>query len=447
MNGGGAKASPCLFRAERLITQNPLPGAPPQAKIILGDARRMIEVADEAVHLVVTSPPYWQIKDYGTPGQIGYGQSLHEYLFDLSRVWRECWRVLPPGRRLCINIGDQFARATVYGRYKVIPLHSEVIAQCEAIGFDYMGAIIWQKKSTMQTSGGAVVMGSFPYPPNGIVELDYEFILLFKKPGEGERVPVEIKASSRLTKAEWKEYFRGHWTFGGTRQHKEMDGHEAMFPDELPRRLIKMFSFAGETVLDPFLGSGTTAKVAQELGRQAAGYETQRAFLPLIEGKLGPHRSANIVERVVAATPVASPDAYMPQVQDAAPLREPVQAKVKTTSYKVVEIIDGKTLRLDNQAVITLLGVDVPPDWTDNAWHYLDCCVRGRRVLVKPEAAAQPAGQATAAYLYLTNKLFVNRKMIEMGLAVADRSRPHLHLQKFMQAEAKAPATTSRLHP
>ena len=132
-----------------------------QAKIYIADSRNMAEVADESVHLVVTSPPYWHIKDYGVEGQIGYGQTLHEYLLDLSRVWCECWRVLKPGRRLCINIGDQFARAVIYGHYKVIPLHAEIIAQCETIGFDYMGAIIWRKKTTMRTTGGAVVMGSF----------------------------------------------------------------------------------------------------------------------------------------------------------------------------------------------------------------------------------------------------------------------------------------------
>ena len=142
-----------------------------RAEVIRGDARCMNELGDERVDLALTSPPYWHIKDYRSPGQVGYGQSLHEYLLDLSRVWSECYRVLKPGRRLCINIGDQFARASIYGRYKVIPLHAEVIAQCETIGFDYMGAIVWQKKTTMNTSGGAVVMGSFPYPPTRILLL------------------------------------------------------------------------------------------------------------------------------------------------------------------------------------------------------------------------------------------------------------------------------------
>ncbi|HZE21382.1 MAG TPA: DNA methyltransferase, partial [Desulfobaccales bacterium] len=144
------------------------------AKIIIGDSRVMTDLDDASVDLVVTSPPYWHIKDYGVPGQVGYGQSLHEYLRDLYRTWREGFRVLREGARLCLNIGDQFARATVYGRYKVIPLHAEFIHQCEHLGFDFMGSIIWQKKTTMNPSGGAVVMGSYPYPPNGIVEIDYE---------------------------------------------------------------------------------------------------------------------------------------------------------------------------------------------------------------------------------------------------------------------------------
>lgn len=120
------------------------------AKIIIGDSRKMVEVDNEAVDLIITSPPYWQIKDYGESNQIGYNQSLHDYLKDLFRVWSESFRILRAGRRFCINIGDQFARSIIYGRYKIIPLHSEVISQCEELGFDFMGSIIWQKK-TMNT--------------------------------------------------------------------------------------------------------------------------------------------------------------------------------------------------------------------------------------------------------------------------------------------------------
>jgi len=253
-------------------------------KIIIGDSRNMAEVGKESVHLIVTSPPYWQIKDYGDSNQIGFNDTYEDYINNLNKVWSECYRVLYPGCRLCVNIGDQFARAVTYGRYKIIPIREEIIRFCESIGFDYMGAIIWQKKTTMNTTGGASVMGSFPYPRNGLIEIDYEFILLFKKLGQSpNRVSEEIKEESKLSNEEWRKYFTGHWNFAGCKQDK----HIAMFPEELPRRLIRMFSFVGETVLDPFLGSGTTSKVAKELKRNSIGYEINKDFLPIIEEKIG----------------------------------------------------------------------------------------------------------------------------------------------------------------
>jgi DNA modification methylase len=252
------------------------------ARIVNGDSRKMTELNDSSVDLIVTSPPYWNLKDYGSESQIGYNQSLNDYFGDLHKVFSECYRVLKPGRRICINIGDQFARATNYGKYKVIPLHAEVIVRCEQIGFDYMGSIIWQKKTTMNTTGGATVMGSYPYPPNGMIEIDYEFILIFKKPGKPEKVPKGIKEESKLTKEEWKEYFSGHWRIPGVRQKE----HQAMFPEEIPRRLIKMYSYINDTVLDPFLGSGTTAKVALELQRNFIGYEINPEFIPVIQNKI-----------------------------------------------------------------------------------------------------------------------------------------------------------------
>lgn len=253
-------------------------------KIIIGDSRKMGEIPDESAHLVVTSPPYWQIKDYGDARQIGFNDSYDEYIAHLNTVWTECYRALSPGCRLCVNIGDQFARAVTYGRYKVIPIREAIIRFCESIGFDYMGAIIWQKKATMRTTGGASVMGSFPYPRNGLIEIDYEFILLFKKLGATAPISQEIKKASVLSKEEWRRYFTGHWNFVGEKQN---GGHGAVFPEELPKRLIKMFSFAGETVLDPFLGSGTTTKVAAHLGRNSIGYEINKAYLPIIKKKIG----------------------------------------------------------------------------------------------------------------------------------------------------------------
>jgi modification methylase len=253
--------------------------------VIIGDSRQMSEVADSSAQLIITSPPYWQIKDYGDKKQIGFHDSYETYIANLNNVWAECHRVLAPGCRLCVNIGDQFARAVTYGRYKVIPIREEIIRFCESSGFDYMGAIIWQKKTTMNTTGGASVMGSFPYPRNGLIEIDYEFILLFKKLGKSPPPPShQLKQRSALTKEEWRTYFTGHWNFAGQKQNH---GHLAVFPEELPRRLIKMFSFTGETVLDPFLGSGTTMKVAKELQRNSIGYEINGSYLPLIKEKIG----------------------------------------------------------------------------------------------------------------------------------------------------------------
>lgn len=175
----------------------------------------MKEAPDESVHLVITSPPYWQLKDYGNGSQIGFHDSYEYYINNLNLVWNEAFRVLHNGCRFCVNIGDQFARSVYYGRYKIIPIRTEIIKFCETIGFDYMGAIIWRKVTTCNTTGGASVMGSFPYPRNGIIKLDYEFILIFKKLGQAPWVSKETKEKSKMTTNEWNEYFAVHWNFPG----------------------------------------------------------------------------------------------------------------------------------------------------------------------------------------------------------------------------------------
>ena len=252
-------------------------------KIVVGDSRWMKELPDRSVHLVVTSPPYWQLKDYGNEEQIGFNDSYEDYINNLNLVWSECRRVLHDGCRLCVNIGDQFARSVYYGRYKIIPIRTEIIKFCEAAGFDYMGAVIWQKVTTCNTTGGATIMGSFPYPRNGILKLDYEFILIFRKYGVSPKVMEDVKEQSKMSTEEWNRYFAGHWNFPGEKQ----DRHLAMFPEELPRRLIRMFSFVGDTVLDPFLGSGTTSLVAKKLNRNSVGYEINKDYVSMIISKVG----------------------------------------------------------------------------------------------------------------------------------------------------------------
>jgi len=410
----------------------------PFAKIIIGDSRQMIEIEDESIDLIVTSPPYWHIKDYGITGQIGYGQSLHEYLRDLYRVWSECFRVLKPGRRLCINIGDQFARSIVYGCYKIIPLHAEVIAQCEEIGFDYMGAIIWQKKTTMNTTGGANVMGSYPYPPNGMIEIDYEFILIFKKPGNQEKKSQEIKEKSKLSLEEWKLYFSGHWNFGGAKQIK----HEAMFPEELPKRLIKMFSFVGETVLDPFLGSGTTVKVALELQRNAIGYEINEDFLEVIKEKIGAnnillnfHKKIEFYKRdqQVAIEEVI----YQPRVKDAKPNLNIQKWNFKNIkTYKVVEIIDENSIKTDSGFLVKFLGIKVIKK--DEAINYLKRYLHRRDILLRFDEEPIINNNIVEAYVYLKNKIFVNAYLIKSGLAIVDRAKNFKLKERFLKLEKEA---------
>lgn len=408
-------------------------------KIIIGDSRKMLEIEDSSVDLIITSPPYWHIKDYGVSGQIGYGQSLHEYLKDLYRVWEECFRVLKSGRRLCINIGDQFARSIIYGRYKVIPLHAEIIAQCESLGFDYMGAIVWQKKTTMNTTGGANLMGSYPYPPNGMIEIDYEFILIFKKPGNISRIPVEIKSSSVLTKEEWKEYFQGHWYFGGAKQVE----HEAMFPEELPKRLIKMYSFVGDTVLDPFCGSGTTLCAALSLKRNAIGYEINEKFLNLMGKKIGLNMSLLSMENenikiIRRQIPIDIENvAYSPRIKDAMPQIDPNKFNFKNNrTFKVTSIIDEQTIKLNTGLKVRFLGVKVIKK--EEAIRYLREFVMNKEIFLKFDVTPILDESTVEAYVYLKNKIFINAYLIKSGLAVAEKLRDYRNKIKFIELERKA---------
>jgi modification methylase len=368
----------------------------------------MPELADGSVDLVVTSPPYWQIKDYGVTGQVGAGESLHAYLRSLAMVWEECLRVLAPGGRLCVNIGDQFARASLYGRYRVIPLHAEVICGACAIGFDFLGSIIWQKKTTLNTSGGAVVMGSFPYPPNGIVELDYEHIHVLRRQGASRKPQPAARAESALTKEEWKTFFSGHWNIGGARKR----GHEAPFPEEVPRRLIRMFSFVGDTVLDPFMGTGTTARAALALGRNCVGYEINPAYVA--GAAQGPGGLLVEVRRAGPRPPLSAPAGYAPQVPDMEAHREPAgAARVAPVLHRVTVVHPDCTIGLDSGERVRFAGIRVTSP--ERALEYLEQRVLRRQVFLKDEEAA-PDGSVGARVL-LKNRIPVNAYLVKAGLA------------------------------
>ncbi len=423
-------------------------------RIIRGDSRCMVGLDDKSIHLVITSPPYWQLKDYGTDEQIGFNDSYESYINNLNLVWKECYRVLDDGCRLCINIGDQFARSVYYGRYKVIPIRTEIIKFCENIGFDYMGAIIWQKKTTTNTTGGASIMGSFPYPRNGILSIDYEFILLFKKLGKPEKPDKQIKELSRMTKEEWKEYFSGHWNFGGAKQN----GHIAVFPEELPKRLIKMFSFVGDTILDPFLGSGTTSLAAKNLERNSVGYEINREFIPYIKKKLEVRQqslfgvSYEFIEQKDTNINFQDEINNLPYIfrdphvfdKKIDPKKLQFGSKIDQNSaisredyYSVTEIISPELIKLNNNLIVRLIGVKEKRDVNGKAIEFLNLKTRKQKIFLKFDEIKHDNSNHLMAYVYLKNKTFLNAHLIKKGLADVDLSYDFRNKTRFINYAKK----------
>ncbi len=410
--------------------------------IVIGDSRRMEELKDESVHLAITSPPYWQLKDYGNGSQIGFNDTYEDYINNLNLVWKECYRVLHKGCRLCVNIGDQFARSVYYGRYKIIPIREEIIRFCETIGFDYMGAVIWQKVTTCNTTGGASIMGSFPYPRNGIIKLDYEFILIFKKLGESPKVDRDIKEKSKLTTEEWNQYFYGHWNFAGERQDK----HLAMFPEELPKRLIKMFSFVGDMVLDPFLGSGTTCLAANKLGRDSVGYEINKDYLPVIKEKLGNSENAEVICQNKKIGNFSDEIAALPYI-----FKDPVKFDKKVDPKKlkfgsridhsdhqredyhsVEEVVSAGLVVLSNGLRVRLLGIKENRKLNGKATAFLSEKLKGQKVFMRFDNIKHDRDGNLFCYLYLKNKTFINAHVIKSKLADVDTSIEYRYKSKFI---------------
>lgn len=419
-------------------------------KIIIGDSRKMEEISDESIHLIITSPPYWQLKDYGAENQIGFNDSYENYINNLNLVWNECFRILHDGCRLCINIGDQFARSVYYGRYKIIPIRTEIIKFCETIGFDYMGAIIWQKPTTMNTTGGATVMGSFPYPRNGIIKIDYEFILIFKKPGNPPKVSKELKEKSKLSKEEWNEYFSGHWNFNGEKQIK----HLAMFPEELPKRLIKMFSFFGDTILDPFLGSGTTTLAAKNLNRNSIGYEINENFLSIIKEKVGINKKEliqNAEFEIIKQKPLNInwnlEIATLPyQFKDPIKFDKKIDPKKlkfgskidfsensRQDFFSVKSIISPEEVVLNNNLKVKLLGIKNKKETLNEAINFLATKLKNQKVSIKYDSIKYDSNGNLLAYLYLKNKTFINAHLIKNRLVEVDTEKEYFYKNKFIK--------------
>jgi DNA modification methylase len=253
-----------------------------QHQLIVGDSRCMQEIADESVHLIVTSPPYPMVEIWDdlfqTKGCSDFS-AMHSYL---AKVWNECYRILIKGGIACINIGDALRK--IDGNFQLYANHAKIIEQCEALGFTSLPYILWKKPTTRVNA----FLGSGFIPPNAYVTQDCEFILLFRK-GQPRIFPPKdlIRYASHYTIKERNIWFSQIWKLPGARQEsRHVSRRVAAFPEEIPYRLIRMFSVIGDTIVDPFLGTGTTMKAARDAHRNSIGYEIDENLIPVIEARL-----------------------------------------------------------------------------------------------------------------------------------------------------------------
>jgi DNA modification methylase len=262
------------------VTSSPLLG-----RYILtnGDAR-FLPLADQSVQLVVTSPPYGPLKEYPAgEGQLGNLRSYDDFLEELDKVWAECLRVLTPGGRVCCVVGDVTLSRRRAKRHQVLPLSSDIMVRGRALGFDVLTPIYWFKVGNirMEASRSSRFLGK-PYLPNGIIKNDRETIVMLRKPGYRKPSP-EMEELSRISKEDYFRWFQQIWTDVTGASTRE---HPAPYPVEIPRRLIQMFSFMGDTVVDPFVGSGTTVKAAIELGRNGVGLDIEKSYVEMAMTRL-----------------------------------------------------------------------------------------------------------------------------------------------------------------
>lgn len=254
----------------------------------LGDARDLSWIPDGAVHLIVTSPPYWTLKDYeqGTDGQLGDIDDYEMFLRELDKVWAECARVLVGGGRIACIVGDICIPRKKSGRHYVMPLHADIQVRARKLGLDVLTPILWHKianGATEANGNGAGFYGK-PYQPGAVVKNDVEHILFLRKGGEYRNVTQKQKELSMLTRDELQNWFRSIWT--DVRGASTRNGHPAPYPIELAERLIRMFSFAGDTVLDPFLGTASTSIAALQAGRNSVGNEIEPRYLAMAKERL-----------------------------------------------------------------------------------------------------------------------------------------------------------------
>jgi DNA modification methylase len=282
-----AKDAQSIGLIERAIHQ-----VPTSHSIYRGDARDMSGLEPHSVHLVLTSPPYWTLKEYrDSEGQLGHVEDYDEFLQELDKVWKQCFQALVPGGRMICVVGDVcLSRRENGGRHTVVPLHSSIQEHCRKLGFDNLAPIIWHKISNAayEVEGGSTFLGK-PYEPNAVIKNDIEFILMERKPGGYRSPDISTKVLSVISTENHKKWFQQIWsgvTGASTKQHP------APYPLELAERLVRMFSFVGDTVLDPFMGTGTTTVAAAKWGRNSIGFEIDRHYYKLAQKRISEETSS-----------------------------------------------------------------------------------------------------------------------------------------------------------
>jgi len=274
-----------IYRAANEHFRNvrwPMPFDRTEHSVRRGDARDLSFLPDASVHLVVTSPPYWTLKEYpGSDGQLGSVDDYEFFLVELDKVWAECKRVLVPGGRICCVVGDVCVSRREAGRHYVMPLHADIQSRARRVNLDVLTPIIWHKiaNGVTEAEGNGAGFYGKPYQPGAIVKNDIEYILFLRKGGEYRSIKPLQKALSMLTKQEMQGWWRSVWS--DVRGASTRAGHPAPYPPALAERLIKMFSFAGDTVLDPFCGTGSTAIAAAAAGRNSISVDIEQAYVDM----------------------------------------------------------------------------------------------------------------------------------------------------------------------
>jgi DNA modification methylase len=270
------KAFPAIAKDAQACTRlsETVAALPSGHRLFLGDSRRF-ELPPQSVELVVTSPPYWTLKKYNDgEDQLGEIEDYDAFLDELDEVWRRAYSALVPGGRMVIVVGDVNVSRKAFGRHAVLPLHASIQERCRLIGFDNLAPIIWYKIANAQYEMGGGGFFGKPYEPNGVIKNDIEYILFQRKPGGYRKPELAARVLSIIPATSHSEWFQQIWRLGGASTRN----HPAPYPQALAERLIRMFSFVGDTVFDPFSGTGTTSAAAAASGRNSIGCEVDPTY-------------------------------------------------------------------------------------------------------------------------------------------------------------------------